>query len=412
MPARRSRSGAGVRALRQPHAGRAPAHAPAALAAAAARTGPSSPSSSTIASRCSSGAAWRTASARSRSRAAASTATRSSGSRASWRGTASSPPSRSPSSCARWAARATAPPDVVVPDRHPARAIRPPVAVRAAIARGVQRIILNDARTRLGEVEPLHQMRVGTRRLRSDLRTFRELCSTRTGRDAARRAEVARRRARRRARPRRDAGAAARATAQDLEPRARRPVRGARGAPRGGARAPARRPARPALRGPAGPARGGGRGAAADGRGRPARPRTCCRRSRARSWRKLARAGRALEDTSPDEDFHEVRKRAKQARYAAEAVAPALGAQARPRRRSASPSARPTSRTSSASCRTRSWPRRRSSGSRSSDSPPGDVNFAAGRLLERQHAAGTSARDGLRRRVAQARPPEAPRWMT
>ena len=36
-------------------------------------------------------------------------------------------------------------------------------------------MILNDARTRLGEVEPLHQMRVGTRRLRSDLRTFRDL---------------------------------------------------------------------------------------------------------------------------------------------------------------------------------------------------------------------------------------------
>ena len=70
--------------------------------------------------------------------------------------------------------RANAPPDVVVPAR-----IRPrdpaAVAVRAAIARGVQRIMLNDARTRLGEVEPLHQMRVGTRRLRSDLRTFRDL---------------------------------------------------------------------------------------------------------------------------------------------------------------------------------------------------------------------------------------------
>ena len=48
-------------------------------------------------------------------------------------------------------------------------------AVRAAIARGVERIMLNDPRMRLGEVEPLHQMRVGTRRLRSDLRTFRPL---------------------------------------------------------------------------------------------------------------------------------------------------------------------------------------------------------------------------------------------
>src|SRR3954447_24991097 len=47
--------------------------------------------------------------------------------------------------------------------------------VRAPIARGLQRIMLNDPRVRLGEVEPLHQMRVGARRLRSDLRTFRPL---------------------------------------------------------------------------------------------------------------------------------------------------------------------------------------------------------------------------------------------
>ena len=65
------------------------------------------------------------------------------------------------------------------PTSPPAEAPRPrdPAAhaVRAAIAAGVRRMILNDPRTRLGEVEPLHQMRVGTRRLRSDLRTFRPL---------------------------------------------------------------------------------------------------------------------------------------------------------------------------------------------------------------------------------------------
>ena len=70
--------------------------------------------------------------------------------------------------------RAEAPPDVAAAEaprpRDPAAH-----AVRAAIAAGVRRMILNDPRTRLGEVEPLHQMRVGTRRLRSDLRTFRPL---------------------------------------------------------------------------------------------------------------------------------------------------------------------------------------------------------------------------------------------
>ena len=91
--------------------------------------------------------------------------------------------------------RANAPPDVVVPRR-----MRPrdpaSVAVRAAIARGVQRIMLNDARTRLGEVEPLHQMRVGTRRLRSDLRRFRDLLDPEWAQHDAGRVEMARRCAR------------------------------------------------------------------------------------------------------------------------------------------------------------------------------------------------------------------------
>jgi CHAD domain-containing protein len=47
--------------------------------------------------------------------------------------------------------------------------------VQAAIARSVQRVFTNDPGTRLGEIEPLHQMRVGARRLRSDLRTFAPL---------------------------------------------------------------------------------------------------------------------------------------------------------------------------------------------------------------------------------------------
>jgi CHAD domain-containing protein len=42
------------------------------------------------------------------------------------------------------------------------------------------------------------------------------------------------------------------------------------------------------------------------------------------AWKRLKRAGRALGRDDPDEDFHEVRKRAKRARYAAEAVGGAL----------------------------------------------------------------------------------------
>ncbi|MDP9270252.1 MAG: CYTH and CHAD domain-containing protein [Chloroflexota bacterium] len=69
--------------------------------------------------------------------------------------------------------RAAADPDVVpiaVSPDDPAER-----GVQAALATGVARLITNDAATRLGEVEGLHQMRVAARRLRSDLRTFRPL---------------------------------------------------------------------------------------------------------------------------------------------------------------------------------------------------------------------------------------------
>ena len=97
------------------------------------------------------------------------------------------------------------------------------------------------------------------------------------------------------------------------------------------------------------------------------RAATCCRALARALLAKGSRApaGRSSDD-SPDEDLHDVRKRAKRARYAAEAVAPALGREARPPGNARSRGAPPTSRTCWASCRMRSWPRRRSSGSRSS----------------------------------------------
>ncbi|MDR3633777.1 MAG: CHAD domain-containing protein [Isosphaeraceae bacterium] len=45
-----------------------------------------------------------------------------------------------------------------------------------------------------------------------------------------------------------------------------------------------------------------------------------------KAWKRLKQRGRDLREDDPDEAFHEVRKRAKSARYAAEAVANALGA--------------------------------------------------------------------------------------
>ena len=44
----------------------------------------------------------------------------------------------------------------------------------------------------------------------------------------------------------------------------------------------------------------------------------------AAAWRRLRKCGRALRPSDPDEAFHEVRKRAKRARYTAEMVAPIL----------------------------------------------------------------------------------------
>jgi CHAD domain-containing protein len=66
--------------------------------------------------------------------------------------------------------RAAAPPDFAdVPLRKTDPASQ---AVRAALAAGTRRLVLNDPATRLGDAEGLHQMRVAARRLRSDLRTF------------------------------------------------------------------------------------------------------------------------------------------------------------------------------------------------------------------------------------------------
>jgi CHAD domain-containing protein len=218
--------------------------------------------------------------------------------------------------------RADAPPDVTAPKKlspsDPAS-----VAVRAAIARGVERMISNDPHTRLGEVEALHQMRVGTRRLRSDLRTFRPLLDREW-------AEGLREELRwlggvlgevrdldvMLARLRETAGA----EAEDLEPlfksleRNRQKARAALLTALGSARyvdlverlvEAARNPVvLPAAGEPS---------------SRALPPLV------ARSWRKLARAGRRLGLESADADFHRVRVLAKRARYGAEAIAPALG---------------------------------------------------------------------------------------
>lgn len=70
--------------------------------------------------------------------------------------------------------QAAAPPDLVQ-TRPPGPKAPAGEAVRAALVAGTARLVANDPGTRLGQVEPLHQMRVALRRLRSDIRTFAPL---------------------------------------------------------------------------------------------------------------------------------------------------------------------------------------------------------------------------------------------
>lgn len=73
--------------------------------------------------------------------------------------------------------RALSPPELVVPELD-ADATAADV-LRAGIAKAVLRVLQNDAGVRLtDDVESVHQARVGTRRLRSDLRTFAPLVDT------------------------------------------------------------------------------------------------------------------------------------------------------------------------------------------------------------------------------------------
>ncbi|MGZ8607388.1 MAG: CHAD domain-containing protein [Actinomycetota bacterium] len=71
-------------------------------------------------------------------------------------------------------ARASAPPEVIVPELGPEASVGE--VVRGAVAASVARLLRHDAGVRLGEdLEDVHQARVASRRLRSDLRTFRDV---------------------------------------------------------------------------------------------------------------------------------------------------------------------------------------------------------------------------------------------
>ena len=229
--------------------------------------------------------------------------------------------------------RASGPPDVVVPSIGGDATVG--ALIRYATARSVAQMLRHDPGVRLGgDPEDVHQFRVATRRLRSDLRTFAPLLESEpvselSGRlrllgaraGAARDTDVltARLRARADLLPDQD-DAGAGQLIRRLDDQARE----ARTALLQTLASPgydqlldtlvsiAAQP--PIAAEPPGLA---GRPAAAVVAGLIRRP-----------WRRLKRAARALRKYSPDTQWHAVRIRAKRCRYAAEAVAPVCGHQA------------------------------------------------------------------------------------
>ena len=209
--------------------------------------------------------------------------------------------------------------------------------VRAAVANALARIVGHDPGVRLGDdPEDVHQARVGTRRLRSDLRTFRPLLDSEwlAGlREEAgwyagllgevRDIEVLMERLDHQARtlPKDDAAAVTpivNRLAKEREAARGRLLEGMdsdryvalldrlvdaatepRFAAPGGGRDPARQAATDLLPGLV-----------------------------QRPWRRLAKAVQALPETPADEELHAVRILAKHTRYAAEAAAPVIGKQA------------------------------------------------------------------------------------
>jgi len=223
-------------------------------------------------------------------------------------------------------ARALAPPEVA-----PAPVGKSPSGaqlLRHAIATAVERIMRHDPGVRIGDdPEDVHQARVGTRTLRSDLRTFAPLINEEwlaSAREelrwlggelgAVRDGDVLLERLRRQAAqlPEPDTAALAplfRRLAKERD-EARAALLDAMGSPRYVAlldrliAAAGEPPCRRAAQAPAADVVPGLAGA---------------------PWRSLAKAVKALPAEPPDADLHQIRILAKRARYAAEAAAPLAG---------------------------------------------------------------------------------------
>ncbi len=229
--------------------------------------------------------------------------------------------------------RASGPPEVVIPPLGPDATVS--ALIRHATSRSLTQIMRHDPGVRLGEdPEDVHQFRVATRRLRSDLRTFAplldpqpvsglrdglRLLGAKAG--AARDTDVLTGRLRAQAGqlPEQDA-----AGVEELIRRLDSQARAARAALLDELRSPAYDQLLDALV------------SAASQPPIAAEPAGLARPAAGvvpslirRPWRRLKHAAQALRGNSPDTEWHTIRIRAKRCRYAAEAVAPICGRRAK-----------------------------------------------------------------------------------
>ncbi|MEA2687048.1 MAG: hypothetical protein QOE93_2243 [Actinomycetota bacterium] len=227
-------------------------------------------------------------------------------------------------------ARASAPAELV--EEKPAPDATAGDVVRSAIASSVIRILRHDAGVRIGDdPEDVHQARVGTRRLRSDLQTFESLLDPDWLAElvvelkwlggalgAVRDADVLLERLRRQiaSLDAADAGGGATIIRRLVQQRevARDALLAAMAGPRyvalldrlvDAAQNPVLLPE-------------------ADAKATEVLPSLVLR-----PWKKLDKAVKELDDPPPDEQLHATRIRAKRCRYAVEAVAPMIGKQAK-----------------------------------------------------------------------------------
>ena len=201
--------------------------------------------------------------------------------------------------------------------------------IKLALRSSVDRLYAHEAAVRRGEdPEDVHQARVAARRMRSDLRTFRDFVDAEWANELRAELQWVGERARRGARHRGHARTAARRRHGDARQRTRcsrsrrspprrRLARGPDAHDRAARRIPVRARCAPRSR-PRPSARGARRG------------RICARLRRfpqvvRHPWRKLRDAVDDLGATPPDDALHAVRIRAKRARYAAEATIPVFG---------------------------------------------------------------------------------------